>query len=125
VQKKSRALRILSSSQRISALRLVFKNQAEVVLVDNEPLAMVTSIFHNTSGEQWRTLGTGVWPRLVAVVTAKRGHSGVASEAGERAQDDVQVVQDGQAGLNGEEDAGGRKRGQNKPSHDEGKASQA
>lgn len=96
-----------------------------MVLVDDEPLAMVTSIFRNTSGEQWRTLGTEVWPRLVAVVTTKRGQPGVASEGGERAQNDVQVGRGGQAGLAGEEDAGGRKRGQNKASHDEGKASQA
>lgn len=68
MQKKARAAGILLKSQRISALRLHFETPPAAELVNSEALAVVTTILQNTSGEHWRGLGSGVRPRLVAVV---------------------------------------------------------
>jgi hypothetical protein len=82
----------LSTNQRISTLKLVFQNQSELTLVKSERLSVVTAIFYNTSGPAWKTLGTGVWPRLVAVVKQKEAKApveerGVRHSAGGRKAD--------------------------------------
>jgi hypothetical protein len=94
----------LSTNQRISTLKLVFQNQSELTLVKGERLSVVTAIFHNTSGPAWKTLGTGVWPRLVAVVKQKRAKAQVEERevnhsAGGRKTD-----------VAGEDAAGGKRR---------------
>ncbi|GAQ87693.1 hypothetical protein KFL_003700130 [Klebsormidium nitens] len=71
IGKKARSAGALARSHRVSALKLVFADQLAVELVNSEPLTVLTTIFQNTSGEQWRRLGSGVQPRLVAVVKEK------------------------------------------------------
>jgi hypothetical protein len=60
---------VLASNDHISALKLVYKAPPDVDLVENERLSVLTSIFHHTSGNEWRKQGPGVWPRLVAVLS--------------------------------------------------------
>jgi hypothetical protein len=57
---KANTLGALSRASRIASLLLVFPGQPPVHLMDTDPLALLTSIFSNTSGQQWRTLGSEV-----------------------------------------------------------------
>jgi hypothetical protein len=60
---------VLASSVHIFALKLVYPTPPDVDLVEDERLSVLLSIFHNTSGDEWRKQGPGVWPRLVAVLS--------------------------------------------------------
>jgi hypothetical protein len=81
LQRKARTVGALPRASRIASLLLVFPGQPQVHLVDSDPLALLTSIFHNTSRQHWLTLGSGAWPRIRAVVRTRRTR--VTLQAGE------------------------------------------
>jgi hypothetical protein len=71
---------VLASSVHIFALKLVYTTPPDVDLVEDERLSVLISIFRNTSGDEWRKQGPGVWPRIVAVLSKVE----VLSESEER-----------------------------------------
>lgn len=79
LQRQSRDAGVLKSKVCIRNLKLVFQNNPEVLLSNDDLLEIVFTILDEHSGKGWRqTLASGVWPRITAVVRRKKRRSQAA-----------------------------------------------